>query len=137
MGHRAKGRDSAFAPLPVFAIEVPRFVEHGFYWSGSPGGGFEAWARVERARAALVGEPEGVRAVVFDLVTEDPPRVLRFCCDPLDGAQVLAGTLVAALGGRCTKVLRDFAREGHIAWEVPDLAALDELLAERGGASAE
>lgn len=137
MGDSAKDRDAAPAPVPVFAIEVPRFVEDGFYWNGCSGNQFQSWTRVERARAALVGEPEGVRAIVFDLVIGDPPRVLRFCCDPLDGAQALAGNLVAALGGRCSKVLRDFAREGHIGWAVPDLALLDELFAAGGDASAE
>lgn len=127
MTHRAKRSDPAAAPHRVLTIEIPHFGARGFHWRAPSGAQFKPWDEVERARAAEVGEPEGVRTIVFEVLLRDPPRVLRFCCDPLDGAQSLADTLATALGGRCSKVLRDYAREGHMALTVPDLGLLDEL----------
>jgi len=130
MVSRANRSDPPAAPSPVLTIEIPRFAEEGFYWRVPAGSRFHSWDSIECARAAEVGEPEGVRAIVFDVVVRDPRRVLRFCCDPLDGAALLARGLASALGGRCSKVLRDYAREGHMGLRVPDLELLAELWAD-------
>jgi len=132
-GHHLAASEAKGALLSwqVLTIEVPSFEVDGFRWRGSQGVGFVSWEFVQRAFAAEVGEPEGVRAVVFDLVVgapDRPTRLFRFCRDPHDGAVSLARSLVSAVGGRCSKRLRDFAREGQLGLSVPDLAALDEVV---------
>jgi hypothetical protein len=88
------------------------------------------WERVRRAQVALVGEPQGVRTVVFDLVVRDsgPECVaLRFDADPGAEAQAVAQALLEGLGKeRCGPALRELAGDGSVPRSYPDLASLDE-----------
>lgn len=92
------------------------------------------WTAVERAFAAEVGEPEGVRAVVFDLLWSDAPEgpaVLRFSVDPSEGPKSPAQQLVDSLGeARCSVSLRSLAREGQASDRFSHLDLLDEALLE-------
>ena len=85
------------------------------------------WPRGLRAHAAAVGEPQGVRAVIFALVFErDGPRwrVLRFGAEPGDEA---ARQLSAALPTGClTASLESLASDGTLGEWHPDPASLDE-----------
>jgi len=92
--------------------------------------GLLLWERVLRAHAAEVGEPQGVRAVVFDLVFErDGPhwRVLRFSAETGDEAIEVAQQLSAALPtGFLTASLERLTSEGTPGEWHPDPASLDE-----------
>jgi hypothetical protein len=96
-----------------------------------------AWGRIEQALAAEVGEPEGVRTVVFDLVVERKESeclVRRFDADPYLGAREAAAGILAGLGpDRCSPALRIWAYEGVSTLSFPDLEALAEDALERLG----
>ena len=89
--------------------------------------GLLPWERVLRAHAAEVGEPQGVRAVIFDLVfARDGPRwrVRRFGAEPGDEA---ARQLSAALPTGClTASLESLASDGTPGEWHPAPASLDE-----------
>jgi len=88
------------------------------------------WERVEHALAAEVGEPEGVRTIVFDLVVErkrEECLVCRFDAEPGAAAQAVAQELVRRLGRtRCSRSLLELAAEGAPTRAFPDLASLAE-----------
>ena len=91
-------------------------------------GGAEA-PKVWHALAAEVGEPEGVRTIVFDLVLEagDCFRVVRFAAEPgeeaVEAAQALARGLPAE---RLSAEIKSLASEGVAgAWH-PDLELFEE-----------
>lgn len=92
--------------------------------------GLLPWGRVLRAHAAEVGEPQGVRAVVFDLVFERDGRcwhVVRFDAEPGDEAGEVARQLVAALPTGClTASLASLASGGTPNEWHPDPASFDE-----------
>ncbi len=98
------------------------------------------WPAVQRAFAAEVGEPEGVRAVVFDLLWSDAPEgptVVRFSVDPSEGPKRPAQQLVDSLGeARCSVSLRCLAREGQASDRFSHLDLLDEALLEALSSSA-
>lgn len=90
------------------------------------------WARVERALAAEVGEPEGVRTIVFDLLIEDDEtegrlRILRLDADPGHDAMQLARLVARGLGVR-RKVasIKCLAGDGIPARWYPDLEGFEE-----------
>ncbi len=92
------------------------------------------WSAVVRSFAAEVGEPEGVRTVVFDLVWADAPEgpaVVRFSVDPSEGPKRPAQQLVDSLGdARCSASLRCLAREGQPSDRYSHVDLLDEALLE-------
>lgn len=95
------------------------------------------WASVLYALAAEVGEPEGVRTVVFDLVVERKDRacvVCRFDAEPGLEAQEVAMQIAAGLGRtRCSRSLLALASDGAASRQVPDLEALAERAIEELG----
>ena len=88
-----------------------------------------SWSRVRRALAAEIGEPEGVRTVVFDLVIaiEGPECVaLRFDADPGDDARSIARAIGRGVGPeRCDVSLHTVAAEGFATFTYPDLEPFD------------
>lgn len=106
-------------------------------WDGSK---YEIeWGEIGRAFAAEVGEPDGIRAVVFDLVWNDGPDgavMLRFSVDPSDGPKHPAQLFVDSLGGwRCSASLQSLARDGRATDRFSHVDALDEALLEQLAAS--
>jgi hypothetical protein len=93
------------------------------------------WSRVERALSADVGEPEGVRTIVFDLVVEvdgETCAVCRLDADPGEDAAALARAIEAALGeGRCAPSIKSAASEGVPEDWYPDLASFEVDALER------
>ena len=85
------------------------------------------WSRVCRARAAEVGEPQGVRTVVFDLWVDEPQgRVAwRLDAEPGEAAQLLARALAEALGDRAGACLKSLAGDGIPTRWYPDLASFE------------
>jgi hypothetical protein len=105
--------------------------EHGVtYLNGSRRETLQ-WASVLRGLAAEVGEPEGVRTVVFDLVVELKAHecvVCRFDAEPGLDAQEVAMQIAASLGReRCSRSLAALAAEGQASRQVSDLDDLAEL----------
>lgn len=88
-----------------------------------------AWSEILRARAAEVGEPEGVRTIVFDLVVGSDAsglRVLRFDADPGDSAMQVASQLGNALGPeRSSASIKSVAVDGIASRWYPDLESLE------------
>ena len=87
------------------------------------------WTRVKRALAAEVGEPEGVRTIVFDLVVAiegDECVACRFDADPGEVAHALARAVELGVGvGRCDPSLRAVATDGFATRSHPDLEAFE------------
>jgi len=102
--------------------------EHGILYLNGSRREMLQWASVLHALAAEVGEAEGVRTVVFDLVVERKDEecvVLRFDAEPGFDAQEVAVRIAAKLGrARCSRSLAALAAEGQASRQVPDLETL-------------
>jgi hypothetical protein len=116
-----------------YRIELLAWVEVGESGIGYAEGRGRAtlrWERIERALAAQVGEPEGVRTIVFDLVVERKHAeclVRRFDAEPGPPAQAIAQALARHLGrARCSRSLLALAAEGVPTRAYPDLETLAE-----------
>jgi hypothetical protein len=87
------------------------------------------WGRVERCAAAEVGEPEGVRTIVFDLVVEIADGhcvVYRFDADPGEDSMAVARTIEAALGsGRCDSAVLALAKDGISSRWYPEIESFE------------
>ena len=104
---------------------------------GSDGLGYECegtrtllpWAEVEHVFAAEVGEPEGVRTIVFDLLTpeDDGFRVLRLDAEPGEEAMHLARAIQQRSGPSCQSAsLKSVATDGIPSRWFPDLRSFEE-----------
>ena len=93
-----------------------------------------AWAAVQRAIAAEVGEPQGVRTIVFDLVVEREGSDLTVCrldADPCDGAVALARAVAEGIGpDRSSPSIKSLATDGSPNRWYPDLEAFEEAALE-------
>ena len=104
-------------------------------WRGHrarPGAGRELlrWRDVLGAVAAEVGEPEGVRTIVFDLLAQASrgERVaLRLDVEPGEPAAALAQVISAALGERARASIKSLAADGIATLWFPDLASFEEV----------
>jgi hypothetical protein len=89
-----------------------------------------AWSRIRRALAAEIGEPEGVRTIVFDLFVDrgaDGCDVARLGADPGEPARELAKRLAAALRPVCVAPsLAAVAESGGCSRSYPDLDVFEE-----------
>lgn len=87
-----------------------------------------AWSEVTEALAAEVGEPEGVRTIVFDLVVGvrgGDYRVCRLDADPGEDAMNLARTIEAGLGADVdSPSTKSVATDGTPSRWYPDLHSL-------------
>jgi hypothetical protein len=92
------------------------------------------WRRVLLAFAAEVGEPEGVRTIVFDLVIENDGSQCIACrldADPGEDATALARAVELGVGReRCAASLRALAIEGIPTRGYPDLDTFAEATLE-------
>jgi len=91
------------------------------------------WEGVARGIAAMVGEPEGVSTIVFDLLLEDAETHIRVCrldADPADGAIPLAVALADHLGPeRSGASLLEMAAKGGTELWFPDLESFESAAA--------
>jgi hypothetical protein len=120
-------------PQARYRVEVLAWAEVGEHGVAYFAGGRRRtlqWASVIRALAAQVGEPEGVRTIVFDLVVErkgDECSVSRFDADPGPDAQEIAGRIATGLGrSRCSRSLLELAADGQPSRSFADLESLAE-----------
>lgn len=92
------------------------------------------WGRVERALAAEVGEPQGVRTIVFDLAVEirgSECVACRFDADPGEDAMATAHAIELGVGpDRCSPSLKNLAAEGLPTRSYPDLETFEEAALE-------
>jgi len=121
----------------VDVLPWPEVGEHGVTYSNGSCRETLQWASVLLALAAEVGEPEGVRTVVIDLVVERKETevvVCRFDVEPGPEAQEIAMEIAASVGrARCSRTLLALATDGAASRQVPDLDTLaEEALAELG-----
>lgn len=88
------------------------------------------WNCVERVFAAEVGEPQGVRTIVFDLLVEMGDRgcvAYRFDADPTEGAMEVARAIVASVPpDRTDASIKSVATDGVPSRWYPDLEAFAE-----------
>jgi len=93
-----------------------------------------AWSQVERAFAGEVGEPEGVRAVVIDVlvrVAADGCVAYRVSADPGPEAAEAAREVVEAVGPeRCSAPLREVAKDGWTSHRFPYVELLEDDILE-------
>jgi hypothetical protein len=130
----ARGRR---AVLAVHVLADPAATPAGIR-HGRGGGALLPWSAVHTAFAAEVGEPEGVRTVVFDLVVEAAGelRVLRLDAEPGSPAMELARAIARGVSrGRKLPWIESLAVDGTPARWYPDLESFEEardaLLASR------
>jgi hypothetical protein len=92
------------------------------------------WERVQRALSAEIGEPEGVRTIVFDLVIESEGEECvscRFDADPGERAIEVARAIAEGVGtDRCSPSLRAVAHDGLPTRRYPDLETFEEAALE-------
>ena len=111
-------------------LEEPRVsgagIEHGPELSRE----LLRWRDVLGAVAAEVGEPEGVRTIVFDLLARANrgERVaLRLDVEPGEPAAELAQVIAEALGDRARASIKSLAVDGTPTLWFPDLASFEEV----------
>lgn len=114
----------------VVVLPLAELGEAGVAWSDRQQRQQLAWPRVLHALAAQVGEPDGVRTIVFDLVVErkdDECLVCRFDAEPGESAQAVARVIAARIGReRCSRSLLELAADGIPTRSFADLDALTE-----------
>ncbi len=92
------------------------------------------WSRVTRAIAAEVGEPEGVRTIVFDLILERDGGgwlAYRLDADPGEDAMKVARAIEVGLGrDRPMASIKSVATDGIPTRWYPDLGAFEEAALE-------
>jgi hypothetical protein len=112
------------------AHRVSTGVAAGAAADGEPASALIRWDEVLQALAAEVGEPEGVRTIVFDLVVAveaDSYRVCRLDADPGGDAMNLARVIETALGPDLDiPSIKSVATDGSPSRWYPDLRALAE-----------
>ena len=87
------------------------------------------WSCVRRAMAAEIGEPQGVRTIVFDLVVDEAEECVlyRFDADPGEDAVAVARIIAGALApDRAEGSIKSLATDGIASRWYPDLESFEE-----------
>jgi len=114
---------------PLQLLEDPRLSAAGIEHGPDRCRQLLRWRDVIGALAAEVGEPEGVRTIVFDLLTQTRGgRVaVRLDAEPGEPASAVAQTVAAALGDRARPSIKELAADGVATLWFPDLASFEEI----------
>ena len=108
----------------------PRVVEGGVSHRDGDGPQLLAWAAVQRAIAAEVGEPQGVRTIVFDLLVENEGSdctVCRLDAEPGEDAVAVARVIAQEIGPeRASPSIKSLVTDGLPNRWYPDLEAFEE-----------
>jgi hypothetical protein len=110
-----------------------RLAEGGILHRTPEGERMLRWDEVRFAVAAEVGEPEGVRTVVFDLVLgreHGEWRVVRLDAEPGPVAEEIARAIDAGVGPRRRgPSIKSLATDGVPSWWYADLESFEEAVA--------
>ena len=123
-------------PYQSIVIEEPRLGAAGVEHGPQSFRELVRWRHVRGAIAAEVGEPEGVRTIVFDLLarTSAGRLALRFDAEPGEAAAAVARMITAAIGERARPSIKSLAVDGTPTLWFPDLADFEAAAAEELGA---
>jgi hypothetical protein len=125
------------ARYPVQVLESPRLDPSGVAHGPASARELLVWGKVERVMIAEVGEPEGVRTIVCDLIgrSERGPSVYRLDAEPGESAIAMARALERGIGpARVPAALKSLAADGLATRWFPDLRSFEEAaLEELGG----
>jgi hypothetical protein len=113
-------------------LEEPRLTDQGIEHGPLRGRELLRWADVLGAVAAEVGEPEGVRTIVFDLLARASRGGLvavRLDAEPGEPAAEVAQRITAAIGDRVQASMRSLAVDGIPALWFPDLESFEAVAA--------
>jgi hypothetical protein len=115
---------------PVRVLESPQIEAGGVAHGPAHARELLAWDGVDLVVVAEVGEPEGVRTVVCDLVglgAGGARQVHRLDAEPGDAAVALARGLERGLGAqRAPAALKSLAADGLPSRWFPDLRSFEE-----------
>ena len=115
---------------PVRVLERPSLEARGVAHGPDAARELLAWDAVERVLVAEVGEPEGVRTIVCDLVARGADGRLaigRLDADPGEPAIALARALARGIGSaRAPAALKSLAADGLATLWFPDLRSFEE-----------
>jgi hypothetical protein len=124
------------APAAAYRAELlreVRLVQGGILHRTPEGERILRWDEVRFAVAAEVGEPEGVRTVVFDLVLgreHGEWRVVRLDAEPGPVAEQIARAIDAGVGPRRRgPSIKSLATDGVPSWWYADLESFEEAVA--------
>ena len=129
--------DRASGVSPCYRVRLlgdPRLAEGGVSHREGDGRLLLAWAAVQRAIAAEVGEPQGVRTIVFDLVVAlegADCTVCRLDAEPGQDAVALARVIAEGIGPeRASASIKSLVTDGLPNRWYPDLDAFEESVRE-------
>ena len=124
-------------PYQSIVLEEPRLGSAGVEHGPQSFRELVRWRDVRGAVAAEVGEPEGVRTIVFDLLarTSAGRLALRLDVEPGEPAATLARAIAAALGDRARPSIKSLAADGTPSLWFPDLAEFEEAAGDELGKS--
>ena len=136
MRQRDPSRPSAAPACAGYRVELlreTRLVGDGVLHATPAGERLLRWDEVRFAIAAEVGEPEGVRAIVFDLVVgagAEGLRVARLDADPGPIAVEIARAIHSGVGTHQRgPSIKSLACDGFASWWYADLESFEEAAA--------
>lgn len=121
--------DERRARYRVTVARCPRPGPEGLGYESAGASGLLLWGRVSHVIAAEVGEPEGVRAIVFDLLCPEGEswQALRLDAEPGEEAMQLALSIQQhTLPASQTASLKSVATDGIPTRWFPDLVSFEE-----------
>ena len=127
---RSTAREGSWGGYRAEVLRDPRPAARGVLHRAADGERLLRWDEVLFALAAEVGEPEGVRAIVFDLVLGRDAhgwRVARLDADPGPGAQAIAQAIHEGVGPpQRGPSIKSLASDGVASWWHADLESFEE-----------
>ena len=131
-GGGARARGAQRVGYRARLLQAARFVPDGVLHLEREGESLLRWEEVWFAVAAEVGEPEGVRTIVFDLVLgrdELGWRAVRADADPGPNAEEIARAIHAGVGQeRRGPSIKSLASDGLPSWWFADLEGFEEAV---------
>ena len=113
-------------------LRAARAVDGGILHGAPQDARLLRWEEIWFAVAAEVGEPEGVRTIVFDLVLGLGPegwRAARLDADPGPDAEAIAQAIQLGVGPRRRgPSIKSLASDGVASWWFADLEAFEEAV---------
>jgi hypothetical protein len=113
----------------VEVLSAPVATRQGIEYRVGEGEEILPWEQVEFAIAAMVGEPEGVCTIVFDLLIEASEAEFRVCrldADPAEAAIPLSIAITDHLGReRCGASVQAMVKEGSTGLWYSDVESFE------------